>query len=328
VLSEEARVLGLLADELGIHVASPRLAWKVREQSIFHLSHFGGLGAAPPAGSRLGVAYFHGRPGTPGYPEFDEAYAALRERHERLARVQVSHSEVHDLVLAAGIDPAKVHRIPIGIDEQSFRAATEAERLSVREALGLPAAAFVLGSFQKDGMGWDEGMEPKLIKGPDVFLEVARRVQARVPELYVLLTGPARGYVKRGLDAAGIPYRHVHASSYAELPRLYRALDAYAIASRQEGGPKALLEAMAAGVPVVTTPVGQAMDLAVDGVNAFVAPVEDAGALADAVVRVHDGAGAALLGAARTTAEEHAYTAQLPLWRRFFEGFVELGRGT
>ena len=44
-----------------------------------------------------------------------------------------------------------------------------------RTRLGLPGSAFVVGSFQKDGVGWGEGLEPKLIKGPDVLLAVAER---------------------------------------------------------------------------------------------------------------------------------------------------------
>ncbi len=47
------------------------------------------------------------------------------------------------------------------------------------------------------------------------------------------------------------------------------------IASRQEGGPKAALEAMATGVPLVTTRVGQAADLVEDGANGWMVEVED-----------------------------------------------------
>src|SRR5262249_8883378 len=146
-------------------------------------------------GNRLGVAYLHGRPGTPGHPEFDSCYENVRRRHEELARVQVSNRAMEELVLETGIAPEKVFRIPIGVDSERFRRRDDAMRAEARRELGLPESAFVVGSFQKDGVGWGEGLEPKLIKGPDVLVAVAERLARAIPELVVLLTGPARGYV-------------------------------------------------------------------------------------------------------------------------------------
>jgi len=157
-------------------------------------------------------------------------------------------------------------------------------RAAARAALDLPADAFVVGSFQKDGVGWEEGLEPKLIKGPDVLVAALARVAPEADDLHVLLTGPARGYVRRELDRLGVPHRHVYAKDRDELARAYQALDVYVVASRQEGGPKGVLEAMASGVPLVTTRVGQAQEIAVDGENALVVDVDDADALAGALV--------------------------------------------
>ena len=144
----------------------------------------------------------------------------------------------------------------------------------------------MVGSFQKDGVGWGDGQEPKLIKGPDVFLEAMELLRIRVPELFVLLSGPARGYVKTGLDRLGVPFKHLYVDSYPEVGQLFQALDAYIVSSRQEGGPKAVLESMASGVPLVTTRVGQAMDLVHHDVNGWMVESED-----------YDGPG--LLGRAR-----------------------------
>ncbi|MEE2925431.1 MAG: glycosyltransferase family 4 protein, partial [bacterium] len=55
----------------------------------------------------------------------------------------------------------------------------------------------------------------------------------------------------------------------------YAALDLYLVSSRAEGGPKALMESMASGIPLVTTNVGMAPDMVLDGFNAFMAPVDD-----------------------------------------------------
>jgi glycosyltransferase involved in cell wall biosynthesis len=100
-------------------------------------------------------------------------------------------------------------------------------------------------------------------------------------ELFVLLTGPARGFVKQGLMAAEIPFRHDVLADANELPDYYRALDLYVVTSREEGGPKALPESMASGVPLVTTRVGMAPDMIEDGKNGFLCEVEDVVALTE-----------------------------------------------
>jgi glycosyltransferase involved in cell wall biosynthesis len=114
------------------------------------------------------------------------------------------------------------------------------------------------------------------------------------------------------------------------LPGAYHALDAYVVASRQEGGPKSILESMASGVPFVTTAVGQATDLVRDGVNGLVAAVEDDEALAAAVLRVRDDAALvpALRAAGRRTAEATSHAALAPRWQALLEGFAvpEVGR--
>ncbi len=103
----------------------------------------------------------------------------------------------------------------------------------------------------------------------------------RVPELWLLLTAPARGYVKQGLDRLGVPYKHVLVHGHDGVAKAYRALDVCLVTSRDEGGPKAVLEAMATGVPLVTTRVGQAADLVSHSRNGYIVDVEDANGIAD-----------------------------------------------
>ncbi|MCH8108978.1 MAG: glycosyltransferase family 4 protein, partial [Chloroflexi bacterium] len=57
---------------------------------------------------------------------------------------------------------------------------------------------------------------------------------------------------------------------------------------RDEGGPKAILEGMATGVPVVSTRVGMAPDVMLDGENGFIVDVEDADGLAKAASNLID----------------------------------------
>jgi len=188
---------------------------------------------------------------------------------------------MHALVLSSGIDPAKVFRIPIGINLAYFSRQTSASRSAARSSLGLPDDVFVVGSFHKDGVGMGDGEVPKSIKGPDTLLQSLELLHRSVPQLNVVLAGPARGYVRTGLDRLAIPYRHVIAREYAAVADLYQVLDAYIVPSRQEGGPKGLLEGMASGVPVVTTRVGQAMDLVRHGENAWMVEPGDSEGLAE-----------------------------------------------
>jgi len=326
VIDRELLAVAGAAETLGIEVARRWPVGAARRQAVFYGSHFTLFDHLPAdGGHRIGTTYFHGRPGTPGMPEFDAAYDTLRKRHPELSRIQVSHREMLDVVLSSGIDPAKVFLIPIGVELAYFQRPSPAEHARAREALGLAQHAFVVGSFQKDGVGWGEGLEPKLIKGPDILVDTLAALHRVVPELQVLLSGPARGYVIAGLERHGIPYVHRTLTRYEEIGTLYAAIDAYVVPARQEGGPKGVLEAMASGVPLVSTRVGQAVDLVHDGENGWLVGVEDvdglAGRLANIAHRRVDIERVATGGL--ETAAANSYERQLSLWRKFFSGFVE-----
>ena len=325
VLAYEMSEIAGVARRLGICVADSRLHAYVRRQSVFYASQFGLLnGRQYRQPNRLATAYFHGKPGT-GVAEFDRAFEALRGCHDRLDRVQVSHREMRDIVLSSGIDAAKVHLIPIAVDPRLFSSRTAAQKAAAREALGIPAGAAVVGSFQKDGVGWGDGDEPKLVKGPDVFLAAIDLLRREVPDLFVLLSGPSRGFVRCGLERMNVPYRHEFPADPRAVVPLYHALDVYLVSSRQEGGPKAVLESMATGVPLVTTRVGQATDLVRHGENGWMVDVEDAAGLARWAAHALSAGPAldAVVAEGRRAAEANSYETQLPAWARFFDGFVD-----
>jgi glycosyltransferase involved in cell wall biosynthesis len=329
-IADDASEVTRIAAGLGIDVGPEPWIARARNQSVFHTSQFTLIGLPFERNSnRLGVAYLHGKPGTPGHPEFDTCYETVRLRHDDLDRVQVSSRAMEALVLGTGIAPEKVFRIPIGVDTGRFGLRDAATRAEARRALGLPDSAFVAGSFQKDGVGWGEGAEPKLIKGPDVLLDVAGRIHREVPELHVLLTGPARGFVAAGLAWVGVPYTHVQLPDLDAVAQAYRAVDVCLVTSRDEGGPKAVLESMATGVPLVTTEVGQAADLVRDGENGWLRPVDDAEGLADAASHVAHAPTeelARIAAAAHATAEECSWDSLRPRWAELFRGFVAMGQ--
>jgi len=324
-VDEDARHLEATARRLGYEVAPASWARFADRQAVFLTSHFEALQPRWLESShRLATAYLHGRPGTPGYPEFDRAFDALRAAPDRFLRIQVTHTEMRDVVVDAGVQPSAVHLIPIGIDLESFPLVDAELRREARDALGIPSSAFVAGSFQKDGVAWGEGLQPKLVKGPDILVGALERIKADVPELFVLLTGPARGYVRRGLERLGVPYRHVVARDRADLARAYHALDVYVVPSRQEGGPKAVLESMAAGVPLVTTRVGQAQDLVQHEINGLLVDIDHEEAIAHSVLRLHAAPTlcASLISAGRLTAERYTYERLDPAWAVLLNGFV------
>ena len=326
VLSWEMRAVEAIAKRCDLAAARSQHARGLRLQSVFYASQFVLL--RPEilrSNNRVAFSYFHGTP-REGADDFNRCYENLRANHDAVCRIQVANRKMQSLVLDSGIAPEKVHRIPIGIDLAMFprRDDSGGSRQTIRKELEVPEGAVVVGSFQKDGVGWGEGTEPKLIKGPDVFVAVVSEMHKQCGNLFVLLSGPARGYVKTELARRGVPYAHVFLKHYPEIWRLYHALDLYLVTSRDEGGPKAVLESMATGVPLVTTRVGQAADLVSHGANGWMVDVDDIDGLVRWATYVVDHLDSleATKSAGRKTAEANCYEAQTAIWQALFRGFV------
>ena len=166
-----------------------------------------------------------------------------------------------------------VLRVPYCVDPAIFRPL--ANRMEIRRSLGLADDAFVIGNFHRDSEGADL-LKPKSQTGPDICLGIARSLRGKVPGLTVLLAGPRRHWLLNSLQAEGIPvvFAGEESGAFDDYPRnilsrarlneLYQALDACVISSRWEGGPYSVLEALAAGCPVVSSPVGTARDVLPD----------------------------------------------------------------
>ena len=179
-----------------------------------------------------------------------------------------------DQLINWGAEEEKIKIIPLGVDLDIFKPLDNEKKQLKRKNLGIPDNAIVIGSFQKDGVGWEEGNEPKLIKGPDIFCDVIEKLAKNYP-VYVFLTGPARGYVKKRLADKNIPYNHIFFDNFKDIAGYFNILDLYIISSRAEGGPKAVLESMASGVPLISTKVGMAPDVIQSGLNGYLADTPD-----------------------------------------------------
>ncbi len=216
------------------------------------------------------LTWFHVAPG-------DQRLSLMKKAQESLACIHTSCLSTKETLVNAGVDPQKIIVIPLGIDLERFFSVDASEQKACRERLGIPTDRHVIGSFQKDGEGWGDGMEPKLVKGPDIFVDTIIGLKDLNP--FVLLTGPSRGYVKKRLADNGIEYKHVYVKDFSEIPSMYHALDMYLISSRVEGGPMAILESWASGVPLVSTRVGMVPDIATVGEDCLLADVDDTVAL-------------------------------------------------
>ena len=241
--------------------------------------HFGSRGTYLPHNFRyvnksnnIIFTWFHGT-------DADTEYIKLLPIiSKKLNVIHTSCSITKNQLINWGTEENIIKVSPLGVDTQLFNSANIKRKALIRKKLRIPESAICVGSFQKDGNGWGAGNTPKLIKGPDVFCEVIQRLKKKYP-VFVLLTGPARGYVKNRLSSDRIPFKHYYLRNYLNIVRFYQALDFYLISSRAEGGPKALIESFATGIPVVSTDVGMVHDIAKHKYNALISKIDDTDSL-------------------------------------------------
>lgn len=234
------------------------------------------------------ITIFHGDYGI--NKAMDHGLDTLLKNKNIFSRFVVSNSIMERRLTSWGIDSQNIVKIPLGVDLERFWPSQSNVRSRLRKDMGIPEGCICVGSFQKDGVGWGDGIEPKWIKGPDIFVEAMKEI-AKKHKVHCLLTGPARGYVKKALEKHGIPYTHRFVRHYFDLVKFYNCLDMYLVTSREEGGPKSILEAMAVGIPVVSTPVGMAVDIIRDGENGFITKTIGVKEVAEKALYVADNAG-------------------------------------
>jgi glycosyltransferase involved in cell wall biosynthesis len=130
----------------------------------------------------------------------------------------------------------------------------------LRTNFGFTGSDYLVGSFQRDTEGSDL-RSPKLVKGPDIFIEIVKNLYKKNNKLRVVLTGKRRDYVISELKKNNIPYKYFEMTNFSMMNDLYNILDLYLITSRLEGGPQALVECGQTRTPVISTDVGIAREI-------------------------------------------------------------------
>jgi len=165
--------------------------------------------------------------------------------------------------------------------------------------LGLDLDRYVTADDRQGGLYTELGVSPETplvaivarlvpIKAHEVFLRAAKRVVEDVPATQFLVVGD--GERRRELEAMagelGLGASVRFLGWRRDLERVYADAWVVTLTSRNEGSPVSLIEAMAAGRPVVATRVGGVPDLVEDGITGRLVPSEDADALATAVIEL------------------------------------------
>lgn len=195
---------------------------------------------------------------------------------------------VRRVLVDGGLAPARVRVIHDGIDPDELRPQRPGR---LREAAGVAEDVPLVGA-----VGALVGH-----KDHATFVRAAARVARRRPGVHFVVAGegPRRGEVERLRSALGLEGRLHLPGHVPDVARSLVDLDVFVMSSREEGLGTAVLEALAAGVPVAVTRAGGLAEVAGDGLPS--APPQDPPALAREVLRLleDDGARAEALRAGR-----------------------------
>jgi glycosyltransferase involved in cell wall biosynthesis len=298
-IQELQREISPLADA----IAARRLLEVIREVRPdvlhTHTAKAGAVGriAALMAGSarpKVVVHTFHGHV-LRGYfsPSKTAAFLRLERRLARASDALIAVSpEVRDDLVALGVaPPEKIAVIRLGLDLETRLAAPADARESLRRELGVPPDVFLTA--------WLGRMTE--IKRADVLLAAFTRLRETVPDAHLLVVGdgPLREELEALARELGVAASCHFTGFRSDVGSIYAAADAVVLTSANEGTPVSVIEAQAAGLPVVSTDVGGVRDIVADGRSGFVVAPGDVDAVAERLGRLaHNPALRAELGRA------------------------------
>jgi glycosyltransferase involved in cell wall biosynthesis len=191
-----------------------------------------------------------------------------------------------ELVKRFGVDGSKITNVGVGTDIERIEAAPPADGL--RRRLGLEGRKIV-------------GIVAKLsrVKGHMHFLEAAAFVSKAHGDVAFLVVGdgPERERLEHAAADLGLSAKVHFVGVRDDVPSILKSIDVFVLSSTSEGSPNVILEAMAAGAPVVATRVGGIPDLVAEGESGLLVEPGDSASMARAIKRLlADGDGARAMG--------------------------------
>jgi L-malate glycosyltransferase len=218
----------------------------------------------------------HGRH-FPDYPRRKRMLAnrLLLARRDRV--VGVGHAVRQALIANEGLPPERVAVIYNGIELTPFGRGIS-QRQAVRSELGIGPDDFAI--IQVARLDY--------LKDHATALRTLERVAGQRPDARLLVVGdgPERAAIETQVRERGLGDRVRLLGLRQDIPRLLQAADVFLLTSISEGIPLTLIEAMAAGLPVVSTRVGGVGEVVEDGLTGLLAPSGDDGELADHLLRL------------------------------------------
>jgi glycosyltransferase involved in cell wall biosynthesis len=187
--------------------------------------------------------------------------------------VAVSDHTSEDLRKHVRISPSKLLTIPNGIVSSRYQ--IRVDRSRKRRELGIAADAPVLG------------IGARLVeqKAHGVLLQAVQQLKERFPDIVLMICGEGHleAELRRCAADLGIEENVRFAGVRLDMPELLQIFDVYVLPSYWEGLPMALLEAMAAGCPVVASAVGGVPTAIVNGENGTTVAAGSVAELAEGV---------------------------------------------
>jgi glycosyltransferase involved in cell wall biosynthesis len=193
----------------------------------------------------------------------------------RWTETLISDSDKVTRQLAAqGIPAGRITTVPNGVETARFTGPVD--RAAVRRALGIDAEAPVVGTVGRLAA----------VKDQETLLAAFALVWSAYPESWLLMagTGPLRAELEARALMLGIAGRVQFLGDRSDVPALLGAMDVFTLSSVSEGLPLTVLEAMASGLPVVSTRVGGIPEAVLDGDTGLLVPPADPRAMADAII--------------------------------------------
>lgn len=260
-----------------------------------------------------------------GFHGLDHAglFSASTRRIARLARFRgarftaVSYSGTQRLTTELAIPAARVTTLLNGIDLKQYQPATVEERLAARMALGLDQTAFVAG--------WVGSLTS--VKRPDVFIDALTEMPSTSRPIHAVLIGdgPLINKTKARTASSNLNERIRLLCACDDVRPHLAAFDVLVSSSDSEEMSNAVLEALACGVPVVGTDVGDTARMVGHEKGGIIVPKANSAALASAITTLMDGESLRqkLASGARARAEQFDLQCSARAYEQFYAAAVE-----